>query len=166
MQQPLYPAKKSPLQSRRPERCLTALAPGVRGAASLPALPMRNRTGVSYPKEVCSPSGVGRQENPNRSEKWVKCSSPTHFITHFTIHFTRIERPSLREINALHVAEKIGLHAAEILSEAGATPPFAARCVTGSVGSLPPRHAGSAIGFGHVRAKKQAVGTTVIGDPK
>jgi hypothetical protein len=25
--------------------------------------------------------------------------------------------------------------------EAGATPPFAARCVTGSVGSLPPRHA-------------------------
>ena len=137
MQQPLYPAKKSPLQSRRPERCLTALAPGVRGAASLPALPMRNRTRVSYPKEVCSPSGVGRQENPNRSEKWVKCSSPTHFITHFTIHFTRIERPSLREINALHMAEKIGLHAAEILSEAGATPAFDARCVTALHGVAP-----------------------------
>jgi hypothetical protein len=39
--------------------------------------------------------------------------------------------------------------------EAGATPRLDARCVTGSVGSLPPRHAGSVIGFGRVPKRRQ-----------
>jgi hypothetical protein len=48
--------------------------------------------------------------------------------------------------------------------EAGAAPPLDARCVTGSVGSLPPRHAGSVTGVGRVPTKRELGEIAVIGD--
>ncbi len=190
MQEPRYPATTSSIRSRRPERSPTAFALGVRGAAPLPAFLMPYRKGAGKPEAFCLPSGAGRRGSRKQSAKpedsyfsshsgskdskripcfdrtRVKCPSPPNFIRYFTIHFTRPQKASIRELNAVRVPEKIKLHAPKDVGEAGATPPFAARCVTGSVGSLPPRHAESVIGFGRVRGKKQAVGTAVIGDPK
>jgi len=162
VQQPPYPATTPAIRSCRPERSLTAFARGVSGAAPLPAFPMPGRAVAGNPKEVCSPLRARRQQNRSRSgwpedsrsschtepnerkrSSWfdgtrVKSPSPPTFNRYSRIHFTGTQKPSIRELNSLRVTEKIELTAAEIADEAGATPPFAARCVTGSVGSLPP----------------------------
>ncbi len=44
----------------------------------------------------------------------------------------------VRQINPMHAPKRTELHADWNDGRAGATPPFDARCVTGSVGSLPP----------------------------
>jgi len=188
--QPLSPATTSLIRPRRSERGLTASAQGVSGAAPLPAFLTPYKTGAGDPESICLPRERRRRETRKRSVEpedshsacrsgskdsgrsrwlyWTRVKSPSlpNFNGSLTIHFTRTQKLFIRVLKAQHVAEKIELHAAEDVDEAGATPPFAARCVTGSVGSLPPRHAESVIGFGRVRGKKQAVGTAVIGDPK
>ncbi len=162
MPQPQFPATTSSVRSHRSERGLTASAQGLSGAAPLPALLMPYKTGAGDPNAICLPWVARRRESYKRSAKpedshsschsgskdsgrsrwfdWtrVKSPSPPNFIGCFTIHFTRTQKLAIRELNALHVAEKIELQAAEDVDEAGATPPFAARCVTVSVGSLPP----------------------------
>jgi len=71
LQQPLYPATKSSLHSRRSERSLAALAPGVRGAAPLPAFltPYRTRTGD--PEAMCLRWRARRRESRKRPAKPV-----------------------------------------------------------------------------------------------
>jgi hypothetical protein len=162
VQQPRYPATTSSIRSRRPERSLTSFALGVRGAAPLPAFLTPYKTGAGDPEAICLPREGRRRETRKRSVKpedshscchsvskdsgrsrwldWTRVKSPSlpNFIGCFTIHFTRTQKLLIRELNARDVAEKIELHAAEDVDEAGATPPFAARCVTVSVGSLPP----------------------------
>jgi len=163
MPEPQFPATTSSVRSHGSERGLTASAQGLSGAAPLPALLMPYKTGAGDPNAICLPSGAGRRESRKQSAKpedsyfsshsgskdskrspwfdWtrVKCVSPPSFIRYFTIHFTRTQKTSIRELNAVRVPEKMKLHAPKDVGEAGATPSFAARCVTVSVGSLPPQ---------------------------
>lgn len=158
MQQPPYPATTSSMRSRRSGRSLMALALGVSGAASLPAFLMPFKTGASEQKAICTSLGARRRDSHQRPAKqedahfsnhcgskesrrsawfdWrsVKSHSPSSFTSYFTIHFTWTQQVLLREINALHVAARIDWYAAQTVDEAGATPPFAARCVSGSWG--------------------------------
>lgn len=63
-----------------------------------------------------------------------------------------------RKQNKMRAKRPLTWSAEKNSDEAGATPPFAARCVTGSVRSLPPGHAGSVTGFGRVLRKREARG--------
>ncbi len=161
MQQP-RPATTSLIRSRRPARSLTSFDLDVRGEAPLPAFLTPYRRCAGDPDAFCLSLGAGRRESGKRSAKpedsyfsshsglkdskrspcfdrtRVKFPSPPNFIRYFTIHFTRSHKATIRELNAVRIAEKMELHVAQTPDAAGATPPFAARCVTGLVGSLPP----------------------------
>lgn len=122
---------------------------------------MPYKTGAGDPNAICLPSGAGRRESRKQSAKpedsyfsshsgskdskrspwfdWtrVKCVSPPNFIGYFTIHFTRTQKTSIRELNAVRVPEKMKLHTPKDVGEAGATPAFDARCVTALHGVAP-----------------------------
>jgi hypothetical protein len=162
VQQPPSPARTPAIRSCRSERSLKPLALGVSEAAPLPIFLIGYGAGAGEPKATRASLGTRRAEQLERSEQeedahfsnhvclkerkrtlwfdWtsVKSPSPPSFIRYFTIHFTWTQQPTIREINEVHLAEEVELRAAEDVDEAEATPPFAARCVTGSVGSLPP----------------------------
>ncbi|HEY2547962.1 MAG TPA: hypothetical protein VGI46_17960 [Candidatus Acidoferrum sp.] len=64
--------------------------------------------------------------------------TPQLHPSYFTSHFTPEERASIYQTIQIEALGRAELHVAETLYEAGATPPFDARCVTVAVGSLPP----------------------------
>jgi hypothetical protein len=162
MQLPLNPSTKPPMYSRRPERSLTAFAQGVRGAAPLRAFLSPCRTGTDDPGAIRLPWKAGRREScklaakPGRfpfflalsfkSEREKQLVKSEKGEEPFTSRLHEVFHPSLHPDSAAIYSENQSITRrgenrpvrGPNPSEAGATPPFAARCVTGSVGSLPP----------------------------
>jgi hypothetical protein len=155
MQKPLNPSTKSSLPSRRPERSLTPLALGVRGAAPLRAFLSPCWTGTDDPGAIRLPRGAGRPEScklaakPGRfpffpafsfkSEREKQLVKSEKREEPFTPHLHGVVHPPLHQDSATFYSEnqRRPVHGSNP-GEAGATPPVAARCVTASVGSLPP----------------------------
>ena len=64
--------------------------------------------------------------------------TPPLHPSYFTGHFTPDRRPSISQTVQIEASPRAELRVVEALYEAGATPPRDARCVTVTVGSLPP----------------------------
>lgn len=161
MQQPLYPATKPSLHSHRSERSLTALAPGVRGAAPLPAFLTPYKTGIGDLEAMCLHWRARRRGSRKRPAR------PARFPIFLGFSFKKErEKPLVRLdkgeedfTRQLHGALHHSLHPhpETIYSrnqriirreedrpvrgpnpgEAGATPAFDARCVTALHGVAP-----------------------------
>jgi hypothetical protein len=162
VQQLPYPASTSPICSCRPERSLTPLAPDVRGAAPLPAFP---RTLLGAAPVASETTWASSRRNP---EVIHPISAGEQFLVLVTLTFARpgarfvariqigeasftpplhrtlsgILHPSevvkYRKQNKIYLERALTRIADKTSDEAGATPPFDARCVTVSVRSLPP----------------------------
>jgi hypothetical protein len=162
VQQLPYPASMSPICSCRPERSLTPLAPDVRGAAPLPAFPHSLLGAALVASEI---TWASSRRNPEASHG---IGTDKQFSVLLTLRFagsgarsvTRIQVGEERFTPPLHYTLSDILHPFEPVKhrkqskiyperaftriadktsdEAGATPPFDARCVTVPVGSLPP----------------------------
>jgi hypothetical protein len=162
VQQPPNPATASSMRSRRSERSLTALAQGVSGAATFPTFLPPSRTATDDPETIQLPWRTGRRENCRRltrpgrlsfslafwfkreranplvrlSESEVAFTPSLHGVLHHPLHLysTTINSGNQRITRRGEDRTVRGPNP----SEAGATHYKDARCVTVSLGSLPP----------------------------
>jgi hypothetical protein len=162
VQQPPIPAKKSAMRSGRSQWSLMSRALGVSGAGLLPGFRRVRKEAAGDPSAICASSRAARRKSRQASNTgkefsfffllWVARERTNSLVRRhkrevfFTPELHPVYRHSLHPVSeAIHprnqcaaVAEKIEIRAAEVSDEAGATPPFDAPCVTGSVGSLAP----------------------------
>jgi hypothetical protein len=162
VQQPPIPTKASAMRSCRSQRSLTSRAPGVTGAPPLSTFRSLRKKVAGDPRAICASSRAARRKcrrvsNTGKESSfllslWAARERTNSLVRRhkrevfFTPELHLVYRHSLHLVSAaIHprnqcttVAEKIEMDAAEVSDEAGATPLFAAQCVTSSVGSLPP----------------------------
>ena len=157
-----FPTTKSLIRSRRPEWSLTALGLGVSGITPGTPFLIACRRDTGNPKAICSRLGVERRERRRPTIVTGGFQSFLAFLSErehdkslarlakLEVPFTQQRHQLLRHSLHAHTAgirlrnQCATCHGEDRITrsrnagEAGATPPSVARCVTGSVGSLPP----------------------------